>query len=1407
MIDDNRKPLKIGTRINFEKNDDYEIIKILGIGATSIVYKIKNVADKSVYAIKEFFPLEADCYRDNKGEIIFKGENCEIISQKYNRFEIENQFGNSFEGDVPSIVQSHYMKYAYINGEKVSNHYLIMSNLNGITLEEYMENYSCSGSLPNIKEIVYIIKSFAKQIEKIHNSGYILCDIKSENLYMFGYEESSENWFPFLIDYGSVIEIDRDSEHGYSKPVIGGVFATKGYASWEMVHGYFEEDDGLFRLTPSSDIYALGRLFLYLLSGETYVDELKDTDLFVDNNNDKNDIFMEELLKNRLGDMLEEVGCSEYALKNVENILKNILSNDWKKRYQKIEDLIISLSELEKKLNVEFYLRSSFPDQNVDDYYIERNEYYELLDEGYKHNNIIVLNGKKGIGKTELAIRYAKRFQSKNRDNIVIYTTFQNITSNGNIENVSKVSSVLSTIPLFNETDGINNSGILKYIDNYSNRFNILRSLCNKNVLLLIDNFDILDNKSIEELSKLGCKVLLITNVDYAAYHVLQIKLNQLNLIDGIKLYKNYCPEISKSEETVVEEIINHVAGLTQAIIIIASKQHKFRYTAKKMLEDLSDLSYHNMQTDIKYYKNGNINEESDIGIMNYLFDTSGLSTKQQEILFKLSLLGNAGAELKSFKNWAECSDYSDIDELLSLNWIRENQYKDIYLVSGVRSVVSRNNLAYKWVSDFIKAFCEIKGEKTIEIYKELIHSISFYLNRYSEEEKTFDGIEFKSLIEILNMFFDKCRPIIDAATKQMLLIMAEKLDVLISKYIGKNCEQSEYNKFVNNVILYKMLDNDIYANNEFYRYLLSKDGLCDYYVYKYYDMIKECKIEKPNDISLGKLIYYLRNESYYKWSLCINGESDGYVLSQLKKEASDGNNYSKCILGEYYLDISEDGYDDTGFNYLVDIISSKSKTALKIAARRIGDVLLYYSKDEERAVKFYNMAKENGDVEALIRLGYLYERNGNVENALKYYIEAEKNGSLMAKNNIAICYMNNPSKKDKAFEYLKEISQYGHALGMSNLGLVYAYQEDHKDIIKAYKWEKMAADTGLIEALERMALMYEEGVFGEPDPEKCFEYRVKALQAKSLSLDIDPLENLKFIADAYLNGEGVGKNEELALYYYNEGVKYKQIGCYRGLIKYYMGKDDFKAFQLLEEMAPMGDSFDKIYLAQYYQYGVGTKVDSSRAIYWYNEALKQGDYRAYSQLGKMYELGEGVETDYEKAFQYYKKAAEAEDGEGMFLLAEMYAKGLWHKTDYNLAFKWYSKSAESGYNDANERLGRAYLDGIGTNIDFKKSLELFEKCDDITDDELLYRIGDVYQYNINNQFKALEWYEKSAEHKNINGMLKTAYIYDKADGIHNKNKAKMWVDLAEKNYIANDNYTIRNKIKIKKIRSDLGLN
>jgi TPR repeat protein len=246
-----------------------------------------------------------------------------------------------------------------------------------------------------------------------------------------------------------------------------------------------------------------------------------------------------------------------------------------------------------------------------------------------------------------------------------------------------------------------------------------------------------------------------------------------------------------------------------------------------------------------------------------------------------------------------------------------------------------------------------------------------------------------------------------------------------------------------------------------------------------------------------------------------------------------------------------------------------------------------------------------------------------------------------------------------------------------------------------------------------------------------------------------------------YKNGDGVEKDLEKAVYWFDQAVKngnevaqYNLGQCYRLGIG--VEKDETKAFQLYNESAKQDYLDGKFQLGNCYNKGIGTDINKEKAFKTFEEVAERGHKIAQNELGTLYE---------KKAFEILETLKEAEEAKkGREIVTfETLKKGhkisqndlriLYEKItkDFEKAFYWYSKAANNGNEVALYNLGSYYKFGKGgAKKDEAKANEFYEK----SAEQGYLKARKVIRYENGMKEKASEL-KKKAKEKNKFALVK----------------------------------------------------
>ena len=147
--------------------------------------------------------------------------------------------------------------------------------------------------------------------------------------------------------------------------------------------------------------------------------------------------------------------------------------------------------------------------------------------------------------------------------------------------------------------------------------------------------------------------------------------------------------------------------------------------------------------------------------------------------------------------------------------------------------------------------------------------------------------------------------------------------------------------------------------------------------------------------------------------------------------------------------------------------------------------------------------------------------------------------------------------------------------------------------------------------------------------------------------------------------------------------------------------KDNSQAVYWYQQAAKQGNAAAQLYLGEMYYEGRGVQQDDSQAAYWVQQAAKkEGFFNAQLTLGSMYLDGRGVPRDDCRALHLYQQAAEPGLPKAQFNVGKMYEEGRCVPQDDHQAVHWYQQAAPQGNTNAQYRLGLMYYEGRGVQQD-----------------------------------------------------------------------------------------------------------
>ena len=401
----------------------------------------------------------------------------------------------------------------------------------------------------------------------------------------------------------------------------------------------------------------------------------------------------------------------------------------------------------------------------------------EIFDSGER---ILFLQGIGGIGKTEIAKQYAKR--NKHQYDTVIYATYNNTI-------VELVSSQVSfkIEPLFPRQvllDGTQESDI----SFFKRKLNLIREITNERTLIIIDNFDVMDDEYFSELTNANYKLLITTRCDYSRLYP-TIKIEPLDSIEQLKnvFLQNYQGYMVDADDEHLAELIELVNRHTYTIELIAQHMENSGQTVEEMIETLKHEGIVSLNEEVRSSV-----DKSHVAYENLLrmFKVFNLNDEDKEVLRILSLMPLSGVDPKDLRNWLGIQSLKVVKSLENRSWLVTSS-NGVALHPIIREVVRYElPINEEQAASFLKAFNEtIKEEKswhfpiaTKSYYADITSEIISVFNKINEQT-----VELYRNAELLFSFGVKPAQAVNIATA---------LYDYYAKLNGENCFMCGYCAF-----------------------------------------------------------------------------------------------------------------------------------------------------------------------------------------------------------------------------------------------------------------------------------------------------------------------------------------------------------------------------------------------------------------------------------------------------------------------------------------------------------------------------------------------------------------------------------------------------------------------------------
>lgn len=391
----------------------------------------------------------------------------------------------------------------------------------------------------------------------------------------------------------------------------------------------------------------------------------------------------------------------------------------------------------------------------------------QMYDHFQMKNHFLFLQGIGGIGKSECAKQFAEKY--KNQYDVIVFSECPDSLVSSVNDN-----SIFTLTEPFSPKQSIESDRQF-----YERKLKQLKMLKEK-TLIILDNVDYF-SEEIDDFLTLPFDIIITTRYDYfSEYPGQTIHINEIENMMILKdIFSEYYGK-NVSNDPFTEKIINMFERHTMAIELIAKQAKSSNLTPQEIFDIMNNNDGYEFQETFRVM-NYDRKQLNIFSYMQKLFNIVSLTEQEQYIMMCLSLLPLTGMEKRTFKNCCGLRDYSNINKLIELSWIRDidGQLSIHTLIKETIKISCQLNLikCQNFLHGIMKEFPDIETYYGNYKYKDEIFRIAIYIyNIFSEPQLQL--WEFYEWIDLIVSHYSRY---------DISLQIAEKMYKLYKSNYGEN--------------------------------------------------------------------------------------------------------------------------------------------------------------------------------------------------------------------------------------------------------------------------------------------------------------------------------------------------------------------------------------------------------------------------------------------------------------------------------------------------------------------------------------------------------------------------------------------------------------------------------------------
>lgn len=311
--------------------------------------------------------------------------------------------------------------------------------------------------------------------------------------------------------------------------------------------------------------------------------------------------------------------------------------------------------------------------------FLGRDSEVEEIAERLTDDKLLFLQGMGGIGKSEIAKSYAKKYHDR-------YDTVLFVGYEGNI--IESINSDKVTIENLTPWDSEHETAEQFFY----RKIDVLRKITSNRTLIILDNYDVDEDSKFIELVNSPFHLLVTTRNDHEDYPTM--KIGPIEDFDTVReIFVNFCGKKPKEEEIpIIDEMLNLVNCHTITVELLAKQMKASRRKPADMLVMLKSGGV-NTKLKEKIKREGESDSASAFDFISKLFHFSNMNEESKRLLRFMTLVPYTGIDISFFYDVCELDSYDELNDLIAHSWLMLDEDTDIMSLHPIIADVVRDTL------------------------------------------------------------------------------------------------------------------------------------------------------------------------------------------------------------------------------------------------------------------------------------------------------------------------------------------------------------------------------------------------------------------------------------------------------------------------------------------------------------------------------------------------------------------------------------------------------------------------------------------------------------------------------------------------------------------------------------------